>query len=94
VLFFRDRPFEEWGKLLGDVPAAGAILDRFLHHAEVVPMQGRSYRLMNRQEQSPFFKPFLEAWSFLFSAREPAGAQEGGGRRPFRARSIFRPQVG
>jgi DNA replication protein DnaC len=28
-----NRPLEEWGKLLGDVPTAGAILDRFLHHA-------------------------------------------------------------
>lgn len=43
-----NRPIEEWGKLLGDVPAAGAILDRFLHHAEVIPMKGRSYRLKDR----------------------------------------------
>jgi DNA replication protein DnaC len=43
-----NRPIEEWGKLLGDVPAAGAILDRFLHHAEVIPMQGRSHRLKER----------------------------------------------
>jgi DNA replication protein DnaC len=26
-----NRPLEEWGKLLGDVPTAGAILDRWLH---------------------------------------------------------------
>jgi len=47
-----NRPIEEWGKLLGDVPAAGAILDRFLHHAEVIPMQGRSYRLGERANAS------------------------------------------
>jgi hypothetical protein len=29
-----NRPLEEWGKLLSDVPNAGAILDRFLHHAQ------------------------------------------------------------
>lgn len=40
-----NRPLEEWGKLLGDVPTAGAILDRFLHHAETLAIQGRSYRL-------------------------------------------------
>jgi hypothetical protein len=34
------RPKEEWGKLLGDVPAAGAIPDRFLHHAEMIPHAG------------------------------------------------------
>jgi hypothetical protein len=28
---------EEWGKLLSDVPAASAILDRLLHHAEISP---------------------------------------------------------
>jgi DNA replication protein DnaC len=40
-----NRPIEEWGKLLNDVAAATAILDRFLHHAEIIPMKGRSYRL-------------------------------------------------
>lgn len=40
-----NRPLEEWGKLLGDVPTAGAILDRFLHHAQVIAMTGKSYRL-------------------------------------------------
>lgn len=40
-----NRPLEDWGKLLGDVPSATAILDRFLHHAEIVQITGRSYRL-------------------------------------------------
>jgi len=40
-----NRPIEEWGKLLCDVPAASAILDRLLHHAEIIPITGRSYRL-------------------------------------------------
>ena len=43
-----NRPLEDWGKLIGDVPAATAILDRFLHHAEVVTISGKSYRLKNR----------------------------------------------
>ena len=33
------------GKLLGDVPTAGAILDRFLHHAQTIAITGRSYQL-------------------------------------------------
>ena len=37
-----NRPIEEWGKLLSDVPAASAILDRLLHHAEIIPIKGRS----------------------------------------------------
>ena len=40
-----NRPLEDWGKLLADVPTAGAILDRFLHHAQVIAIQGRSYRV-------------------------------------------------
>jgi len=40
-----NRPLEDWGKLIGDVPSATAILDRFLHHAEVLAFQGKSYRL-------------------------------------------------
>lgn len=43
-----NRPLEEWGKLLGDVPSAGAILDRFLHHARTIAISGRSYRLKNQ----------------------------------------------
>jgi DNA replication protein DnaC len=43
-----NRPLEDWGKLLSDVPSATAILDRFLHHAEIIPMNGRSYRLRHQ----------------------------------------------
>jgi DNA replication protein DnaC len=39
-----NRPLEDWGKLVGDVPSATAILDRFLHHAEIFTITGRSYR--------------------------------------------------
>ena len=42
-----NRPIEDWGKLIGDVPSATAILDRFLHHAEFITITGRSYRLKN-----------------------------------------------
>jgi hypothetical protein len=40
-----NRPLEEYGKLLGDMPTAGAVLDRFLHHAQTIAITGRSYRL-------------------------------------------------
>ncbi len=43
-----NRPLEDWGKLIGDVPAATAILDRFLQHAEVITITGKSYRLKDR----------------------------------------------
>lgn len=47
-----NRPVEDWGKLLGDVAIATAILDRFLHHAEIITFENaRSYRLNDRQRK-------------------------------------------
>jgi DNA replication protein DnaC len=40
-----NRPLEDWAKLIGDVPAATAILDRFLQHAMIISITGKSYRL-------------------------------------------------
>ena len=47
-----NRPLEEWGKLIGDVPAATAILDRFLHNAEIIQITGRSFRLQRNEAAS------------------------------------------
>jgi DNA replication protein DnaC len=43
-----NRPIEDWGKLIGDVPSATAILDRFLQDAEIITITGKSYRLRGR----------------------------------------------
>ena len=43
-----NRPLEDWRKLLVDVPSATAILDRLLHHAQILSITGRSYRLKDR----------------------------------------------
>jgi DNA replication protein DnaC len=50
-----NRPLEDWGKLIGDVPSATAILDRFLHRAELIQITGRSYRLdrSDKSQKSP-----------------------------------------
>ena len=47
-----NRPLEDWGKLIGDLPAATAILDRFLHHAQIVTITGKSYRLRNQKAEA------------------------------------------
>ena len=44
-----NRPLEEWGKLLQDVPSATAILDRFLQHAQLITIKGKSYRLKGKK---------------------------------------------
>jgi DNA replication protein DnaC len=53
TLMTSNRPLEDWGKLIGDVPSATAILDRFLHHAEVLTFNGKSYRLRNQSPPPP-----------------------------------------
>ena len=56
TLISTNRPTEDWGQFLGDVPATTAILDRFLEHAEILRLQGKSYRMHRRsradQEQN------------------------------------------
>jgi DNA replication protein DnaC len=47
-----NRPLEEWGQLIGDVPSATAILDRFLADSEVIQLNGRSYRLDKSRKSS------------------------------------------
>jgi DNA replication protein DnaC len=52
IILTTNRPLEDWGQVLGDTAAAGAILDRFLHHAEVIQLTGaRSYRMHERQQR-------------------------------------------
>ncbi len=46
-----NRPLEEWGKLIGDVPAATAILDRFTPR-RTGPNHGKSYRLEKATKSS------------------------------------------
>lgn len=70
TLMTSNRPIEEWGKLLCDVPAASAILDRLLHHAEIIPITGRSHRLQQSASQSsnplPLANGFLSTQDFHF----------------------------
>ena len=42
-----NRPIEDWGKIIGDVPATSAILDRFLSHSHLIEIKGKSYRMQN-----------------------------------------------
>jgi DNA replication protein DnaC len=55
-----NRPLEDWGKLIGDVPAATAILDRFLQDAELIQITGKSYRLRGRTADTSQGKPSAE----------------------------------
>jgi DNA replication protein DnaC len=48
ILLTSNTSFAGWGTLLGDEVLATALLDRLLHHAEVVTINGPSYRMKDR----------------------------------------------
>ena len=43
-----NKPFGRWGETFGDEVVAAAMIDRLVHHAEVIALKGDSYRLKNR----------------------------------------------
>jgi DNA replication protein DnaC len=43
-----NKPFGRWGETFGDATVAAAMIDRLVHHAEVISLKGDSYRLKDR----------------------------------------------
>jgi DNA replication protein DnaC len=43
-----NKPFGRWGEVFGDEVVAAAMIDRLVHHAEVISLKGDSYRLKDR----------------------------------------------
>jgi DNA replication protein DnaC len=48
VVVTSNKPFSRWGEVFGDPVVAAAMIDRLVHHAEIVSMKGDSYRLKDR----------------------------------------------
>jgi DNA replication protein DnaC len=48
IILTSNKSFAEWGTVLGDDVLATAILDRLLHHCDVIAINGPSYRLKDR----------------------------------------------
>jgi DNA replication protein DnaC len=48
VIVTSNKPFGRWGEVFGDATVAAAMIDRLVHHAEVVSLKGDSYRLKDR----------------------------------------------
>ncbi len=48
VIVTSNKPFGRWGEVFGDATVAAAMIDRLVHHAEVVNLKGDSYRLKDR----------------------------------------------
>jgi DNA replication protein DnaC len=43
-----NKPFSAWGEIFGDEVTATAMIDRLVHHAEILSLKGDSYRLKDR----------------------------------------------
>ncbi len=53
MILTSNRSFAEWGDIFGDPVVATALLDRLLHHAAVVRIEGASYRLRKHADLIP-----------------------------------------
>lgn len=53
MILTSNRGFTEWGEVFGDPVVATALLDRLLHHAVVVQIEGASYRLRQHANLMP-----------------------------------------
>ncbi len=53
MILTSNRGFAEWGEVFGDPVVATALLDRLLHHAVVVQIEGASYRLRQHADLVP-----------------------------------------
>jgi DNA replication protein DnaC len=53
MILTSNRGFAEWGEVFGDPVVATALLDRLLHHATVVQIEGSSYRLRQHADLVP-----------------------------------------
>jgi DNA replication protein DnaC len=48
IIVTSNRGFEQWGEILGDAIVAAALIDRLVHHATMITVKGKSYRLRER----------------------------------------------
>jgi DNA replication protein DnaC len=53
MILTSNRGFGEWAEIFGDPVVASALLDRLLHHAIVIAIEGNSYRLREHAELVP-----------------------------------------
>ena len=48
-----NKTFSAWAEIFGDPVAVAAMVDRLVHHAEVIALKGDSYRLKGRRKEVP-----------------------------------------
>ena len=57
VIVTSNKPFTAWGEIFGDPVVAAAMIDRLVHHAQILSLKGDSYRLKDKKLTGPREKP-------------------------------------
>jgi len=83
MILTSNRGFAEWGQVFGDPVIATALLDRLLHHAVVVHIEGSSYRMRQHadllpQAQQPSARPDAQPKRWGRPPKAAANAAEAG----------------
>ena len=47
-----NRPFAEWGEVFPNASCVVSLIDRLVHNAEIISIEGESYRLKEAKERS------------------------------------------
>ena len=76
MILTSNRGFGEWGDIFGDQVVATALLDRLLHHAQVVQIEGSSYRLREHAALVPENLKARYAGSLATNSLAAAAVQE------------------
>jgi DNA replication protein DnaC len=84
LILTSNRGFGEWAEIFGDQVVASALLDRLLHHAIVIAIEGNSYRL---REHAQLVPEQVRAMPLRMPSTEPA-AKRRRGRPPKENRAI------
>ena len=50
IILTTNRPFKDWGEIFHNNTLAGALIDRLVHHAEIITLKGESYRVREKKK--------------------------------------------
>jgi len=52
TLVTTNRPFSEWNEVFPNAACVVSLIDRLVHHSEIIAIEGKSYRMKEAQEQA------------------------------------------
>ncbi|MCG3169827.1 MAG: Insertion sequence IS5376 putative ATP-binding protein [Pseudomonadales bacterium] len=71
TLVTTNRPFSEWGEVFPNAACVVSLIDRLIHHAEIIAIDGESYRLKEARERSERRKASAEQPPATTTRRSP-----------------------